>query len=103
MANCSKCGAPIPEGTAMCPQCIRSVANDPPVQYPTGGLIAWSVITLLLCTIPGIMGLIKSTQINKCTSRTEQDKVISSAKTWNIVGCVLGGLYLIITLIGMSA
>lgn len=103
MAFCSKCGTPIPDGTAMCPNCISSVVNDPPVQYPTGGLMAWSIITLLLCTIPGIVGLVKTTQINKCTSGAEQKKAISSAKTWNIVGSALGGLYVLITIIGMFA
>lgn len=103
MAYCSKCGAPIADGHTLCSQCINAVANDPPIQHPTGGLIAWSIVTLLLCTIPGIVGLVKSTKINKCTSRTEQEKMISSAKTWNIVGCVLGGLYLLLSLIGMAA
>ena len=74
-----------------------------PVQYPTGGLMAWSIITLLLCTIPGIVGLVKTSQINKCTSGAEQKKAISSAKTWNIVGSALGGLYVLITIIGMFA
>ena len=68
---------------------------DPPVQESTGGLIAWAVITLLLCTIPGIVALVQTTGINKCATRTEQEKKLSSARTWNIVGTILGALSLI--------
>ena len=101
MAFCPKCGAELPAAAAHCPQCGNVLISDPPIQYSTGGLIAWSIVTLLLCTIPGIVALTKTTGINKCTTRAEQEKKISSAKTWNIVGSVLGGLYLIVALMGM--
>ena len=58
--------------------------------YPTGGLMAWSIITLLLCTIAGIVAIIQTTGINKCATVEEQKKKISSAKTWCIIGTVVG-------------
>ena len=62
---------------------------------PTGGLLAWAIITLLLCTIPGIVAIVKTVSINKATTVEEQMKRINSAKTWCIVGTVLGALQLI--------
>ena len=76
---------------------------EPPVQESTGGLIAWSIITLLLCTIPGIVALVQTTGINKCMTRAEQQKKMSSAKTWCLVGTILGGLYCLVTLIAAIA
>ena len=80
----------------------NALASDPPIQYSTGGMLAWSIVTLLLCTIPGIVALVKTNGINKCTTRAEQEKMISSAKTWNIVGTVLGGLNLLVSLANMG-
>lgn len=61
----------------------------------TGGLLAWSIVTLLLCTIPGIVALVQTGKINKATTYEQQQKAMSSAKTWCIVGTVLGVLALI--------
>ncbi len=81
----------------------QPVSYDPPVQESTGGLIAWAVITLLLCTIPGVVALIQATGINKCMTRAEQQKKISSTKTWCLVGTILGGLATIFSFIGALA
>ncbi len=102
MAFCPKCGVALPPAVAHCPQCGTPLVSDPPIQYPTGGMIAWSIVTLLLCTIPGIVALVQTCGINSCATRMEQEKKLSNAKAWNIVGTVLGGLYLIGTLAGLS-
>lgn len=102
MDYCPKCGASLPPAAMHCPQCGNALVSDPPIQYSTGGMLAWSIVTLLLCTIPGIVALVKTNGINKCTTRAEQEKMISSAKTWNIVGTVLGGLFLLATLANMG-
>lgn len=73
----------------------RYYVPQPVTPVPTGGLLAWSIITLLLCLIPGIVAIVKTTGINKATSVEEQQKLISSAKTWCIVGTVLGVLAMI--------
>ena len=63
--------------------------------YAAGGLIAWSIVTLLLCTIPGVVALVNAVGINKASSYEEQQKKISRTKTWCIIGTVLGVLALI--------
>lgn len=102
MDYCPKCGASMPPAAMHCPQCGNALVSDPPIQYSTGGMLAWSIVTLLLCTIPGIVALVQTNGIKKCTTRAEQEKMISSAKTWNIVGTVLGGLFLLATLANMG-
>jgi hypothetical protein len=44
------------------------------------------------------VALVQTCGINKCATHTEQQKKLSSAKTWNIIGTVLGVLSLIGTL-----
>ena len=61
----------------------------------TGGYIAWAVITLLLCTIPGIVALIYATRINKCSTAQEQAQTIQTTRTWCLVGTILGILAII--------
>ena len=71
---------------------------QPVSPIPVGGMIAWSIITIFLCTIPGIVGLVYTLKINKCTTVEEQQKALKTAKTWCIVGTVLGILSVIGTL-----
>lgn len=115
-AFCSECGgplniqqeAPAPQPVASQPlttQPVNSMANNQnpntyaPAQFvspvPTGGLMAWSIITLLLCTIPGIVALVQTLGINKSVTVEEQQKKMSTARTWCIVGTILGILALI--------
>ena len=76
-----------PSYNPVMPQTVEPVA--------TGGLLAWSIVTLLLCTIPGIVALVQTLGINKCTSVEEQQKKMKNAKIWCIVGTVLGVLAVI--------
>jgi len=69
--------------------------NQPVTPISTTGLMAWSIITLLLCTIPGIVAIVKTTQINKAVTVEQQDAAVKAAKTWCIVGTVLGILAVI--------
>ena len=116
---CQNCGAPMPdvpvEQTDPAPYTpvsypTETVEPQPRPQYyvpqpvapvPTGGLMAWSIITLLLCTIPGIVAIVKTSGINKATTVEQQQAQISSAKTWCIVGTVLGILAVIGSLANM--
>ena len=119
MAYCSNCGMELPVSTRNCPRCGYNMETgkidhqylettgengaartnmNPEIQvtpYETGGLLAWSIITLLLCTIPGIVALVKTTGINSCATVEEQQKKIKSAKTWCIIGTILGCLCLL--------
>ena len=126
---CPNCGNNCPDNVTNCPNCGHAFAQaqqpqyqapqqpygqapygqapygqapfsyDPPIQESTGGLLAWSIIILLLCTIPGIVALIMTTGINSCATRTEQLKKKANAKTWCIVGTVLSALYVIGTFV----
>ena len=62
--------------------------------------MAWSVITLLLCLIPGVVALFNTMNINKSATVEEQQKRIRNAKTWCIVGTVLGVLSVIGAMVG---
>jgi len=64
--------------------------NQPLPPVPTGGLVAWSIITLLLCTIPGIIALVNVSGINKCMTIEEQQQKIKITKVCCAVGTILG-------------
>lgn len=74
-----------------------------PPKYASGGLIAWAIITLLLCTIPGIVALVYAGGINNCATVEQQNKKISSAKLWCTIGTILGVIALIVNLIGRAS
>lgn len=75
------------------PQQFNVSQTVPPVS--TGGLLAWAIITLFLCLIPGIVAIVKTAGINKAQTVAEQQARMSSARTWCIIGTVLGVLSLI--------
>ena len=56
----------------------------------TGGLIAWSIITILLCWILGIAALVQTIGINRATTVAEQQKKMNGARTCCIIGTVVG-------------
>ena len=77
--------------SAETPQYVAPVA--------TGGLLAWSIVSLLLCLIPGIVALVQTLGINKCATVEEQQKKMKNARIWCIVSTVLG----ILSVIGQLA
>ena len=62
---------------------------------PTGGLVVWAVVVLLLCWIPAAFALYYIFKINKATSYEEQQDLLKKAKTALIIGSVLGVLNLV--------
>ena len=64
-----------------------------------GGLLAWAIISILLCLFPGIVALLNVLRVNKCATVEEQQRALSQARTWCIVATVLGVLYLIYTIV----
>lgn len=104
------CKPPLPDGTRYCTYCGAqqgppSPYYQPPVpRYSTGGLVAWEIITLLLCTIPGIVALVKVGNINSARTVEEQQQAVSDVKTWCTVGTVLGILFFVISILsGIAA
>ena len=100
---CQNCGAPLPadtpiEQTDPTPytpvsyprEDVCQKAPQPVTPIPTGGLMAWAIITMLLSTIPGIVAIVKTLNINKATSVEEQQKRYKSARTWCIIGTIIG-------------
>lgn len=71
-------------------------AWQPPVApIPTGGIMVWAIITLFLCTIPGVIALVYALSINKAPSVEVQQKKAKYAKIWCTIGTVIGVLALI--------
>ena len=131
MALCPKCGADNAEGTKFCSECgsplLTAKAPEPsapelntqqpvytapenpygaaqytaPTPRPTGGLIAWSIVSILLCLIPGIVALVQTLSINSAPTAEEQQRKISSAKTWCIIATILGVLSIIVNIIAI--
>lgn len=82
--------------------------NAQPVGPPPPNYLVWSIVTMLLCTIPGIVSLIFATQVNsKWTTGDAAGAYDASkkAKTWALVGTILGvvglGLYIALLAAGV--
>ena len=124
MKFCSHCGTRMEDKAAFCPNCgapqTRQTAQggyntneyqqpqyqqpqyqQPQTQYaqyqpyPTGGLMALSIITALFCLIPGIVAINKTRSINNCATYEEQQQMIRSVKIWCAVGIAIGVLAII--------
>jgi hypothetical protein len=57
--------------------------------------LVWSIITIFLCMIPGIVATVYSSKVDGLWAQghwAEASKSANTAKTWAIVGTVLGGL-----------
>ena len=52
-------------------------------------MLIWSIILTCMCSIPGIVGLVKTVKARKAFSLAQKTKLLSSAKIWLIVGTVL--------------
>lgn len=112
-AFCPNCGAPQTRQTAQGdyntnayqqPQYQQPQYQQPQNQYaqyqylepyPTGGLMALSIITALFCLIPGIVAINKTRSINNCATYEEQQQMIRSVKIWCAVGIAIGVLAII--------
>ena len=118
---CTECGSPLlvadvmgtqsaatpPEAPAPEPQPVYTAPENPygtpqytpPTPRPTGGMLAWAIITCLFCLIPGIVAVIQVLGINSAPTAEAQAQKAASAKTWCIVATVLGVIGLIINVL----
>ena len=96
-----------PEAPAPEPQPVYTAPENPygtpqytpPTPRPTGGMLAWAIITCLFCLIPGIVAVIQVLGINSAPTAEAQAQKAASAKTWCIVATVLGVIGLIINVL----
>ena len=49
-------------------------------------MLIWSIVLTVLCSIPGIVGLVKTIKARKAVSLVQKAKLLSSAKIWLIIG-----------------
>lgn len=54
------------------------------------GLLAWSIVNVLLCTIPGIVALALTIKGRAQRDEDKREHYFSSAKLWNIVATIAG-------------
>ena len=98
-----------PENPDPGPQPVYTAPENPygaaqfnaPAQVPTGGLLVWAIISILLCMIPGIVALIQVLGVNSAATAEQQQQRLSSAKTWCIIATVLGVLSIIVNIIAV--
>ena len=92
--TCANCGAKNGMLNAACRTCGVS-RGTPPIKHNNSGMMAWSIVTLLLCVIPGIVAITKVSKANATHSEDEAQGYLQSAKKWNIAGCIIGVLAII--------
>ena len=120
MKFCTQCGTRMEDKSAFCPNCgapqekqsaQNAYSQAPQYQapqyqnnqyqyqylepYPTGGLMALSIVTALFCLIPGIIAINKTRSINNCVTYEEQMQAVRSVKIWCAVGIVIGILAIV--------
>ena len=96
---CRNCGAQIPDGTNFCPYCgSNQTAAEPLVRHQQGEkpstYLVLSIIVTILCCLPfGIIGIIYASKVDSCWNAGNFDEARENsrkAKTWALVGLVLG-------------
>lgn len=98
---CRNCGAQIPDGTNFCPYCgsnQTAAGPEPLVRHQQGEkpstYLVLSIIVTILCCLPfGIIGIIYASKVDSCWNAGnfhEARENSRKAKTWALVGLVLG-------------
>lgn len=98
---CRNCGAQIPDGTNFCPYCgsnQTAAGPEPFVRHQQGEkpstYLVLSIIVTILCCLPfGIIGIIYASKVDSCWNAGNFDEARENsrkAKTWALVGLVLG-------------
>lgn len=91
---------PAPAETEAGPAFENSVnEQQPPEKIPIGGYIAWAIVNILFCTIPGAIGLYFVLKINKAPTQDDQLRAVDSAKKALMIGSVLAALNLLMQIV----
>jgi len=75
------------------------------LRAPPPNYLVWSIITILLCTIPGIVAIVYSTQVNSKWGTGDAAGAYDAskkAKMWALIGTILGVVALV-AYIGLMA
>ena len=68
-----------------------------PQGAPPPNYLVWSIITILLCTIPGIVAIVYSTQVNSKWGTGDAAGAYDAskkAKMWALIGTILGAVFI---------
>ena len=68
-----------------------------PQGAPPPNYLVWSIITILLCTIPGIVAIVFSTQVNSKWGTGDAAGAYDAsnkAKMWALIGTILGAVFI---------
>ena len=106
---CSNCGAPLsaPAASTYNPNPYRYTPSErssnsnyqAPLPLETGGIIVWSIISILLCMIPGIVALVYAVGINSAPTAAIQQEKLSNARLWCTISTFLGVIAIVISLL----
>lgn len=76
--------------------------NAQPAGPAPANYLVWAIITVLLCTIPGIVAIVFATQVNTKWSAGDAAGAYDAskkAKTWALVGTILGAVAIVVYII----
>ena len=66
---------------------MSGTPDTPAQKMPDQNLmLVWSIVLTALCSIPGIVGLVKTVKARKAVSLAQKAKLLASAKIWLIIG-----------------
>lgn len=80
--------------------------NATPAGPPPPNYLVWSIISVLLCTIPGIVAIVFATQVNSKWSAGDAAGAYDAskkAKTWALVGTILGAVGIVLYIVLIAA
>ena len=114
---CQFCGSVMVQGQPCAPGMTGQFGNQvPPVYtannyggYPinANNYLVFSILVTILCCLPcGIAAIIYSNNINTCLAMGDHagaQAAANSAKTWNIIGAIGGGLVTLFYIVVMIA
>lgn len=121
MTICSKCGNELTGNEPVCPKCGEPVNQqynennnsqigytqlgaqqqnynafqNQPNQKPviqTGGYMAWSIVSIFLSLIFGILALVYVNKAKGAATQEEAEKALNTCKVFNIIATVIGVL-----------
>ncbi len=76
-----------------------------PLSQPPSSNLVWAILTTLLCSLIGIVGIVYAAQVNSKWAQGDFDgarRASANARLWSIIAAVVGVVGLIV-IFGLSA